>query len=180
MARPPIATERIAFFEEPIPPGWVYPCSTVDLRRCLTRLPPRDLAGLEAVGLAAATRKDCSANGRYFSWPRPTIRIYSWPESLAFKMPPHTRQGQVEPWLAVELEFGMRIERIGGRYHCRWHADNLRRFILEHVLLHEVGHHVSARERMLSGHGRRLRTHVSEQLAEHYAHRRRAEWRPRR
>ncbi len=69
----------------------------------------------------------------------------------------------------MELQFGMTVERHGSRYTCAWSADNLRRFILEHVLLHEVGHHVYHLQRRERGLPYHPNTVESEQFAEAYA-----------
>jgi hypothetical protein len=69
----------------------------------------------------------------------------------------------------VELAFGMRVEQIGRRWVCRWSADDLLRFILEHVLIHEVGHHVDWRERTRAGFTRVPSLAAREQFAEDYA-----------
>ncbi len=156
-------------FEEPICAGWVYPCSLGDIRNRLTLLPEVDLLGLWAVGLAAATRKDCSANGRYCFSERPTIRLYSYPDTYTYRQPMTTKRVHIEVGLAVEREFGMEVDKIGGRYVCRWSAADLKRFILEHVLLHEVGHHVYHWRRKEQGQTFRPSWRESEQSAESYA-----------
>jgi len=159
----------IRLFEEPIPTGWVYPCSLEDIQDRLTHLPETDLMGLWAVGLAVATRRDCWANGRYRFSERPTIRLYAYLASYAYKQPPQTKRADVEVGLAVERGFGMVVERVGGRYLCRWNAADLKRFMLEHVLLHEVGHHVYHWRRKQQDHEFRPSWRESEQLAESYA-----------
>ncbi len=159
----------INFFEEPIPDGWVYPCSLQDIQSRLTHLPEQDLEGLWAVGLAAATRKDCWVNGRYRFSEKPIIRLYSYPETLSYRQTPQTKQADIELGLAVEREFGMTVERDGSRYLCRWDLANLRNFTLEHVLLHEIGHHVYARRRKEQGYQPNSSRHEEEKWAESYA-----------
>ncbi len=159
----------VRLFEEPLPGGWVYPCSLEDIRDRLAHLPEADLAGLWAVGLAAATRRDCRANGRYRLGEKPTIRLYSYPATYTYRQPPHTKRADIDEGLAIEREFGMCVEQVGGRYVCRWEAAGLKRFTLEHVLLHEVGHHVYHWRRRQQGHEFRPSRRESEQLAESYA-----------
>lgn len=111
--------KMIALFEEPLLPGWVYPCTLEDLRQQLSELPPDDLEGLHAVGLVPATRKDCSANARYWWGGKPTIRVYSYRASLTYRQPAGVKLVHVRHGLAVELAFGMRVEQIGRRWVCR-------------------------------------------------------------
>lgn len=159
----------LKLFKEPICAGWVYPCSLEDIQVRLMHLPEADLTGLCAVGLAAATRKDCWANGRYRFSERPTIRLYSYPATYAYKQPPQTKRADIDVGLAVEREFGMGVEQVGGRYLCRWNVADLKRFTLEHVLLHEVGHHVYHWQRKQQGYQFRPSRREAEQLAESYA-----------
>lgn len=159
----------IRLFEEPIPAGWVYPCLLEDIQDRLTHLPEADLTGLWAVGLAAATRRDCWANGRYRFSGRPTIRLYSYAATYDYRLPPQTKRADVDAGLAVEREFGMGVEQVGGHYVCRWDAADLKRFTLEYVLLHEVGHHVYHWRRKEQGHEFRPSRRESEQSAESYA-----------
>ena len=163
-------------FEQPCPAGWVYPCSLDDINHRLARLPAEDTAGLWAVGLVPSTRNNCKANARYAFGERPTIRIYSYPDTLQFKLLPHTKRGDIERGLSTESEYGMKVERQGSRFLCTWAAANLRIFIVEHVLLHEVGHHVYHRRRQRQGYPYRPCKTESEQFAETYAlHHRRGE-----
>ena len=159
----------VKWFEEPISAGWIYPCSLGEIQDRLTYLSESDLVGLWAIGLAAATRWDCSANGRYRFSERPTIRLYSYPDTYTYRQPPQMKRADIDVGLAVEREFGMDVDQMGGRYVCRWTAANLKRFTLEHVLLHEVGHHVYHWRRKEQGHTFRLSWRESEQLAESYA-----------
>jgi hypothetical protein len=133
--------DRIRFFERPLPPGHVYPCTVDDLRRQLMRLPPADLQGLWAVGLVPATRK-LRAYGYYWSGYRPHIHICSRPASLEFRLRSGVKFRRTHHLYHIQSFFGLRLELRGGVWLGRWEADHLRRFILEYMLLHEVGHHV--------------------------------------
>ena len=73
-------------FERPCPAGRVYPCSLEDIIGCLTRLPEQDLEGLWVVGLVPATRKDDETDGRYYFGERPCIHLYSYTDTLRFKL----------------------------------------------------------------------------------------------
>jgi hypothetical protein len=159
----------ITLFETPLGPGWIYPCTAEDIREQLGRLPPEDLAGLRHVELVPSTRKDCSANARYQYDPYPAIYVYSYPDTLSHKLPPHTSLGRAELGCTLEREFGMRLEAVGARLFCRWEPEDLRRFILEYVLVHEVGHHVHWKERSSQALKPLTNRGAKEQFAEDYA-----------
>lgn len=158
----------VPVYERPISPGWVYPCTADDIRRCLERVPAGDLEGLAAVILAPATRKDHSADARYFFGTHPVIEVYSHAESLTYKQPSHTRLADIETNLATELWYGMTVRRVGARWFCDWTPQNLRRFILEHVFLHEIGHHIFQSSRQCERLGYKT-GRSSEAFADRYA-----------
>ena len=166
-----LSTSMVSMFERQLSPGWIYPCTVEDIRRGLEQLPEEDLEGLWAVGLVCSTRKYHSANARYLVGEKPCIHIYSYPETLAYKLPPYVRHRDIEHGLCVERDFGMRLEPVGSRWWCHWDAEDLRRFIVQHVLPHEVGHHVSHQTRSSGGLERCPGTGACEQFAEAYARR---------
>jgi hypothetical protein len=133
--------DRIHFLERPLPPGDVYPCTVDDLRRQISRLPPADLDGLWAVGLVPRTRH-LRAYGYYQSGYRPYIHICSRPASLEFRLRSRRRRRRLAHYYRLELSFGLRIDLRSDGWFAQWEPDGLRRFILEYLLLHEVGHHV--------------------------------------
>ncbi len=161
--------EKLSFFEQPICDGWIYPCTLEEIKQTLVHLPLGDLEGLWAVGLAASTRKDHNANGRYLFAKKPMISLYSFPASYSFKLFPHTKRHDIERLMPLELAHGMTYLQVGSRFVCRWQPKDLQRFILHHVLLHEVGHHVYHWQRQQQGLALRTHTVESEQFAEAYA-----------
>jgi hypothetical protein len=147
----------VKVFAKPLHPGWVYPCTVGDIEQQLQTFPPEDLEGLAVICLVPALRRDVEdrgVDGRYYSGGKPTICLFGWPESLTYKYPKGWKRHHIEPKLDVERSFGMRVEQIGRRWYCRWDREDWRRYVLEHVLPHEIGHHVCG---------------DSEKLAEDYA-----------
>jgi len=129
-----------------------------------------DLAGIAKVGLLPSTRKNNSANGRYFfDSKRAEICIYSYPETLLHRFRTKGKLPQLRQWYSCELSYGMQLELDGDKLHCKWNSDDLRRFISRHVLLHEIGHHVSQMKRVRKGLQPDIGSALSEKLAEHYA-----------
>lgn len=152
-------------FERPCPEGWVYPCTLEDLRARLDEFSLGDVAGIWAVGLVPATRRDHDAYARYLCGDKPAVHVYSLPDDLRFRQPQGARRGRLEHYMKMELAFGMAVCREGARLVCQWTAESLRRFVLEYVLPHEIGHHVLHRER----HGVGLPCHSTEQDMEQRA-----------
>jgi hypothetical protein len=134
----------VRVFEKPLHPGWVYPCTVAEIEQQLLTFPPEDLEGLAVICLVPALRrdvKDRGVDGCYYRG-RASICLYGWPESLTYKFPKGWKRHHIEPDLVVERSFGMQVEQIGRRWYCRWEREDWRSFVLEHVLPHEIGHHV--------------------------------------
>ena len=167
------AAPRLPLFERPLPDGWVYPCALEDIRQQLALMPEQDLEGLLAVGLTPPKREDRRYHGTYWYWSwrmkTPVIHIYAWPSTLSYTTRQNYSVGEVEQRFAVELMYGMRAERVGRRLLCRWELECLRRYLAEHVLLHEIGHHVQRRQRVRAGLSSFPGYAASEQFADDYA-----------
>jgi hypothetical protein len=159
----------ISTFERELAAGWIYPCNLKDIEQVLQCLPASDVDGLWAVGLVPSTRKDSTANARYFPGAKPVIHIYSYPETLIYKLPAHVKHGDIVEGLKREVSYGMRIEQSRGHWMCRWSGGDLRAFILYHVLPHEIGHHVYHQQRALLGLHTKIGSRSGEQFAESYA-----------
>jgi hypothetical protein len=156
-------------FENPIvSAAWCYPCTLGDLGTALAAFPAADLEGLRAVGLSPSTSRDFSANARYCRYRR-AVHVYSYPADLTFRLPRSCKPGDWERGFSEELAYGMQLDRTGPRWTCRWEAAGLRAFILEHVLAHEIGHHVYFYDRWRAGHWDPPPKTHSEQFAESYA-----------
>ncbi len=164
---------RLPLFEQPLPPGWVYPCSVDDIGQSLARVLEQDMEGLWAVGLGPPERQNrrCYGTYLYSHWQKstPVIFLHARPAFLSFKMCWHYSIGEIEQRFAVELSYGMTVEWQRCRPLCRWNAECLRRFAAEHVLLHEVGHHVQRRQRQRAGLPSFPGDTACEQFAEDYA-----------
>lgn len=133
-------------------PEWVYPCTVDDLRKGLADFPSAHLEGLNAVRLVPSTRRNNSANGRYFySQPSREIHLYSHVSDLQFKFAFHGQRPTLEDLLRVELSYGMALCQVSGSWVSQWQPEPWRTFVLDHVLAHEVGHHVYHFRRYLAG-----------------------------
>lgn len=157
----------VHLFEREVTRGWVYPCSVEEIREKLQCVPPSDLEGLWAVGLVPSTRKDSSAHGRYWASPKPVIHLYSFPDNYELRL--GTRMSEAIRSLQVDQNYGMRLIARGRRAVSKWEPDDLGRLIVEHVLLHEIGHHVCHTRRLQAGLRACPGNRTCEQFAEAYA-----------
>ena len=166
---------RIPVFERPLPVGsrhW-YPCSVADIRKQLALVPEYDLEGLWAIGLSPLLPDDHYCDATYYCrrYPigKPVILLHSRTNHFVYKLRRRRDIGFIKQRLQTELEYGMQIERCGDVFYCRWPVESQRRFTVEHVLLHEIGHHVEYQQRARAQYRRRLPSLMKEQFAEDYA-----------
>jgi hypothetical protein len=141
----------VRVFEKPLHPGWIYPCTVEEIEQQLLTFPPEDLAGLAVICLVPALRRDLQdwgVDGRYYR-SKAKICLYGWPDPPTYKYAKGTKRHHLAH-LDVERSFGMQVEQIGTRWYCRWHREDWRRFVLEHVLPHEIGHHVCGLSEILA------------------------------
>jgi len=166
---------RVALFERPLPPGGAdrYPCTVEDIRGQLARVPEYEIEGLWAIGLFPQPRGRARAYGTYYRWfppiGKPVILIHPAQDPWTFTLRRHGSAGYTKDHRAVERRYGLQTERSGSSVVCHWPADGGRRFVVQHVLLHEIGHHVQYQERWRAGLTPGLPAHIMEQFAEDYA-----------
>jgi hypothetical protein len=138
--RPPAAQRVIVLNGRPVvliaealPPGWQSPCTDGELESALRELPAAWTARLRSVRLTY--QPDWGAHART---DRSRIEIsYVVDEA-------RRAAGSVFGDAPEELQFGARIDSSGGVRRFVWpDRESLRDYILRHVLVHELGHHVA-------------------------------------
>jgi len=132
-------------------PGHYHPASAGDVRDALRAFGEEFYYGVELVELVPAPRLSSRLPlGRLVAPGR--ILLFDQARSpwrLGFRLGPVDRSRLVEAGAVLDLH-GV----------VSWPGDTLRRFMLQYVLTHEVGHHVLQHERRLRGErGARTREH---------------------
>ncbi len=144
---------NIRFIKDKVPQGYVYPCSVKEIKEVIAKLPPEHLEGLKRIRLSY--QKDANADASYIDG---TITIYAIPHD--FK-----QIFSIRPPDAVIKEhsrFGAIWRKIGMSWYCYWQHGLYKDYILKHVLLHELGHHMDEYHMRRGQEGR-------EKFAEKYA-----------
>ena len=160
---------KTIFYQTEVFEKWKFPTTIENVRKVVESLPTEDVEGLYSVGLVQSDRATRHRNGVYYFQPKPDIKLYTYPFDLRYKQPATVKLKHVELHQRVEIEFGMKIRLEGSRLICAWESAELERFILFHVLLHEVGHYVFHSHWELNGLKRVTNRVSSEQFAEAYA-----------
>jgi hypothetical protein len=114
-------------------PGWQHPCTAADLEHVLGELPAAWTARLTSVRLTYHPEWDAHARTD-----RARIEI-SYVVDRALHAPSEVIVESPE-----EVQFGARTEGRGNDRCFAWpDHETLRTYILRHVLIHELGHHVA-------------------------------------
>jgi hypothetical protein len=121
-----------------------FPVSEEDVRKTLNSLPAICRAFLTHVWLRRVRKSDYETKTKPLasfiagSGVR-LIVLYSWPKDLLLRFgdrkPSKRRLRRYAPW-------GPELIKEGGEWCLRWSEDQLRLFYIQHLLLHEIGHHV--------------------------------------
>jgi hypothetical protein len=174
--RPPASPPAMRIVARRLPPGFFHPASRADVLAVLDAVGAMAVYGLRSIELARpASASAVSAAGgalRFGLYQAPGRIVL-----LAQPLPPWRLSGTLPAAARLRLEnAGARVSRLAGGAACEvdWPPDALRRFMLDEVLLHELGHHVLQRDK-----GKRLariaRTADHEAFARQFASRWRAE-----
>jgi hypothetical protein len=147
----------IRYIVDPLPKGYVYPCSIEDIRRILKELPSVFLQNVSAIHLCNQVKMNPGVDAHIYDGSY--IRIYPVPDKLRWN---HGRK-KPSPALAQErLEFGAYWQKMDGEWWLCWDKDTLKEYTLNHIFLHEIGH-------SLDNHY--YGTRRGEKVAEAFAHR---------
>ena len=123
-------------------PGRHHPASAADVRKALATFGEEAYYGLESVELMPAPPTGGRLVFGELVGPG-QIRLYDQP------LPPWRLPSALSKHERTELrDAGADLSEDGV---VSWPADSLRRFMLAHVLTHELGHHVLQHERRLRG-----------------------------
>lgn len=135
--------DRIPIYDLPLAAGFIRPYLSTDVRTALEAVPVPFLNGLRGVYLLGGRKRQLqtasSSLFRYGCYVRGSIFLHAFPTSL-LRM---ALGGAITPSQRREFEaVGAVVESAGRSTSVTFGDDSLRRFFLEDVLLHEVGHHV--------------------------------------
>jgi hypothetical protein len=76
-----------------------------------------------------------------------TIMVYAVPDDFKFSWPFHPGN----EFMQECARWGARWQKLGREWYCYWDRENYGRYVLDHVLLHEIGHHMDDYHRRRTG-----------------------------
>ena len=123
----------VELIREALPSGWQYPCTDEELEAALRELPAAWTARLRSVRLTYHPEWEMHARTD-----RARIEI-SYVVNAGLRAPAIIRVDSPE-----ELQFGARLETTAGGRRLVWpDREAACGYLLRHILIHELGHHVA-------------------------------------
>ncbi len=126
---------NVGFIVDPLPRGYVYPCTIEEIRDKLNSLSPEMLRNVTTIHLCNQVKMNPGVDAHIYDGS--LIRIYPVPEKLRWC---YGRRKPNPAWAQERLEFGAYWEKIDNEWFLRWDMDSLRDYVLNHILLHEIAH----------------------------------------
>ena len=147
------STPRITLHS--LPPGRFHPVTPQEVMHAVEALPPGDTEELHTILLCDARRD------RHASYNSGRIKLF-YPVDEQNRV----RLKRYEGWGEVR-RFGAKVHQDKGERYLCWDPLDLKSYVLGHLLLHEIGHHVA----WLNGlAGISAATRREEDFAENYAY----------
>ena len=121
-----------------------FPLSAEEVLKALNSLPKRDRDGITHIWLRRGSQREfvngeqplatfiCGSGVRI-------ITLYAWPRDMMLRFGPKKPSNRSKN--SVE-RYGGTVKKMGGEWFGIFTVKTLRRFIIQNVLFHEVGHHV--------------------------------------
>jgi hypothetical protein len=126
---------KIRYIVDPVPNGYVYPCTIEEIRDKLDSLPAEMLRNITTIHLCNQVKMNPGVDAHIYDSSH--VRIYPVPRKLRWCC---GRRKPNPAWAQERLEFGAYWQKIDNEWFLCWDKDSLRDYILNHILLHEIGH----------------------------------------
>lgn len=180
LRRPSVGDDRPVFITDNPSRDFFFPIGVEDVRRELARLPRAEWSGITHVWFRRFKKSEyeagelplaefCCGSGVRL------ITLYPWPRSLEWN---HGEKNPNATLRRVLARHGAELSVRGGEWISSWDEPGLRGFYVEHLLLHEVGHHVDWYSRNWSKANRRVLESAANQYAFSRTTRRATTWTP--
>jgi hypothetical protein len=127
--------DKIEFIVDPLPNGYVYPCTVEDIQEMLKSLAAEMLRNVSVIHLCNQVKMNPGVDAHIYDGTY--IRIYPVPEKLRWCC----GRRKPNPAMAQErTEFGAYWQKIENEWFLCWDKDSLKQYVLNHILLHEIAH----------------------------------------
>lgn len=121
-----------------------FPLSAQEVVEALRALPKEDYEGITHIWLRRVSKADFFDN----SHPLATficgsgvrvITLYPWPTNMLL---PYGSKRPLNRTINEVERFGAEVKKIGKAWFSKWEMEGLRKYYIQTLLYHEVGHHV--------------------------------------
>ena len=170
--KPPSPGQALPIFVEDNPSKeYYFPISKADLEEVLAKLPKEEVEGLTHIWLRRNATNTADKKGWFAEFicgsKVRVIIIYPWPvdgKRLLGRAKPSLRQ------IKEYQRFNAKLIKEKGKWYVYLDGENLKKFYIECLFLHEVGHHIDWYYRHWSKANRRKREEYADQYALKTAH----------
>jgi len=126
---------NIAFIEDDLLEGYVYPCNIADIKKKLKEIPARYLVPIRSIRLCNQIKMNGGTDAACYD--DGTINFYPVPEDrtvAVFKRKPKPS------WEQERLQYGAYWKHKDDCWELKWRPEDLKNYTLNHILPHEIGH----------------------------------------
>ncbi len=144
LERPSPDAELPILLEDNPSRDFFFPMSGQEVVEALQSLPKRDYNGITHIWLRRLKKSDFINHAQPLAWFScgsgvRLITLYPWPTSMELSYGPRRPSNRV---FNEVTRYGGDIRKRGRDWISKWTLPALRRFYLQGILFHEVGHHI--------------------------------------
>ncbi len=167
LQRPSPGDELPVFITDNPSRDYFFPVGPAEIQKELAQLPQKDWSNITHIWFRRFKKAEYEANElplAEFSYGSGVqlITIYPWPRSFEWH---HGPKKPAAPRCRILERYGAELSDRGGEWISKWEESGLKDFYIEHLLFHEIGHHVDWYSRAWSKANRRSLEEAADQYA---------------
>ena len=127
--------KSIDFVEDRLPKNCVYSCTINDIKKKLREMPAQFLTRIRRIRLCNQVKMNPGVDAACYD--DGIINIYAVPADLVIAL---FKRKPKPSWEQERLQYGAYWKKKDGCWMMKWRKEDLRRYTLNHILFHEIGH----------------------------------------
>jgi hypothetical protein len=144
LTRPGVCDELPIMIQDNPSRDFFFPLTAEEVLAAIDALPREDVEGITHIWLRRIKKSDYIDQVQPLAWficgsGVRLITLFPWPSDMIL------RYGSTKPSkkkIAEAEKFGAKIEKIDQIWVSRWTLEGVRKFYVQKIIYHEVGHHI--------------------------------------
>ena len=144
LKRPAVNDELPILIQDNPSRDFFFPLNAEETLAAINALPKKDVEGITHIWLRRIKKKDYVEQAQPLAWficgsGVRLITLFPWPNDMIL------RYGTTKPSrkkITEAEQFGAKIDKIDQIWVSRWTLEAVRKFYIQKIIFHEVGHHV--------------------------------------